>query len=90
MSYRSDNGCATWLQKEVCKEMPLILIDLSNMEFEAIDGLIPIQTKTPYCREENEGFYSLLGNDGINNYIMLNNTGYKHPRRNKGDNGDGL
>ena len=62
--------------------MPLKLIDLSNMEFEAIDGLIPIQTKTPYCREENEGFYSLLGNDGINNYI--------HPRRNKGDNGDGL
>lgn len=56
--------------------MPLKLIDLSNMEFEAIDGLIPIQTKTPYCREENEGFYSLLGNDGINNYIMLNNTGY--------------
>lgn len=61
--------------------MPLKLIDLSNMEFEAIDGLIPIQTKTPYCREENEVFYSLLGNDGINNY---------NPRRNKGDNGDGL
>lgn len=56
--------------------MPLKLIDLSKMEFEAIEDLIPIQTKAPYCREENEGFYSLLGNDGINNYIMLNSTGY--------------
>ena len=41
----------------------------------SFEGLIPKRNELPYYRKENNGYSSMLTNNGDYNYSMLNGTG---------------
>ena len=54
--------------------MSLRIPDVDLIQFDEIAQLHPIALKLPYIRSEKNGYFSLLGNDGVLDYTIINET----------------
>lgn len=52
--------------------MSLRIPDVDLIQFDEIAQLHPIALKLPYIRSEKNGYFSLLGNDGVLDYTIIN------------------
>lgn len=64
----------TRLKREGGGSMSLKVPDVEQIEFDDIAQLHPIAFKLPYIRSEKNGYFSLLGNDGVLDYTIINET----------------